>query len=204
LDGRLGNRRPRSAGVSVLVLLVIAVAASSVFLAREASGSTSSSSTPNVTGQVVIVKQQFAESVPSYAILARNYTVRVVVQSNASIPVPLIIQLTTPVEALFVHPRVIHVTIQPNTTVVANFSMLPFAAPHGGPYKVTAILFVFFPLSMSSPSLVDQDTVLVSTIGPNPFPYLGVVLVSGFAVTVVLLAVFYPDPFRRAFHRLFR
>ncbi len=136
-------------------------------------------------------------TVPSYAVLGTNYTVRVVIQSSVDIVVPIIVQMSAPVGAIFFHPRVVRMSIPPMGFMVANFTILPFAPPHTGPYNVTALLFVFFPLSMSSPLLVDQVTATVSTIGPNPFPYLEVVVILAAAVTIVLIAVFYRDISRK-------
>ena len=124
-----------------------------------------------------IDQQQFVATVPSYAVLGTNYTVRVVIQSSVDIVVPIIVQMSAPVGAIFFHPRVVRMSIPPMGFMVANFTILPFAPPHTRPYNVTALLFVFFPLSMSSPLLVDQVTATVSTIGPNPFPYLEVVVI---------------------------
>ena len=138
---------------------------------------------------------------PLYAVLGENYTLRVVIQNNADIVVPVVVQVTTPVGAIFVHPRVIRMSVAPSSSMVANFTILPFGHPRTGPYNVTALLFVFFPLSMSSPLLVDRVTATVSTIGPNPFPYLDVVLVSAAAVVLVVVAVFYGQIFAKA-HRV--
>jgi hypothetical protein len=159
---------------------------------------TSTSSIPvNALGAVSIDKQLFATQVPSYAVLGENYTLMVVIQSSVDIAVPIIVQVSTPVTAIFVHPKAVRMDVPPMGSMVANFTILAFGAPRSGPFNVTALLFVFFPLSMSSPQLVDQASGIVSTIGPNPFPYLEVVLISGVAVTLILVAVFYPDVFRK-------
>ena len=151
-----------------------------------------------MAGGISIDQQQFLQTVPSYAVLGENYTLRVVIQNNADIVVPVVVQVTTPVGAIFVHPRVIRMSVAPSSSMVANFTILPFGHPRTGPYNVTALLFVFFPLSMSSPLLVDRVTATVSTIGPNPFPYLDVVLVSAAAVVLVVVAVFYGQIFRKS------
>jgi len=150
-----------------------------------------------VLGGISINQQQFVATVPSYAVLGTNYTLRVVIQSSADIVVPVIVQMSAPVGAIFFHPRVVRMSVPPMGSMVANFTILPFAPPQTGPYKVTALLYVFFPLSMSSPLLVDQVTATVSSIGPNPFPYLEVVLISAAAVTLILIAVFYRDISRK-------
>jgi hypothetical protein len=160
-------------------------------------GSTVSPGGANVTGQVTIDKAQFMASVPPYAILGDNYSLRVVIDSNASLVVPVIIQISVPVGGIYVHPRVVRGSIQPNSLMLANFTILPFGHPGEGPFNVTVLLYVFFPLTMSSPLLVDQATAPVLSIGPNPFPYLPVVLVSAVAVGVVLVVVFYREIFRK-------
>jgi hypothetical protein len=142
--------------------------------------------------------------VPSYAVLGENYTLRIEMQSNATIPVPIIVQVSASVDAIFVHPRVVRMTIPPMTSMVANFTILPFGTPHTGPFNVTALLYVFFPLSMSSPQLVDQATAVVSSIGPNPFPYLEIALISAAVVALVLIVVFYPGIFRKGLSALAR
>jgi len=200
-----GRRGARSISVGTVLLLVVLAFVSQAPSARGATtSSTSSSSTtstssipPNVSGGISIDQQQFVATVPSYAVLGVNYTVRVVIQSTVDIVVPIIVQMSAPVGAIFFHPRVVRMSVPPMGSIVANFTILPFAPPHTGPYSVTALLFVFFPLSMSSPQLVDQVTATVSTIGPNPFPYLEVVLISAAAVTLVLVAVFYRDISRK-------
>lgn len=150
-----------------------------------------------MAGNVTIDQAQFKASVPLYALLGENYSLRVIVNSNANLTVPIIVELSVPVGAIYVHPRVVKTSIQPGGLVMANFSIVPFGIPHLGPYNVTALLYVFFPLSMSSPLLVDQATGVVSSIGFNPFPYLPVVLVSAAAAGLVLVLAFYKEIFRK-------
>jgi len=190
----------RTSAVALLVLLLC------FLLVPQAHGA-SKSSTPSLTSPLAatirdglsINPQQFEASVPSYAILGTNYTLKVLVQSTINMSVPVVVEVSTPVQAIFVHPQAIHMEIQPYSSQIANFTILPFGAPGGGPYNVTALLYVFFPLAMTSPALVNQTTVVVSTIGPNPFPYLEVVLISAVLVTLALVAVFYPGVFGKRF-----
>lgn len=168
-------------------------AASSTSTTKTAS---TSSGAPNIQGQVVIDKQQFVTTVPSYAVIGENYTLRVVVQSSANITVPIIVQVSTPVDAIFVHPRIVRAAVPAMGSVVANFTIVPFGAPNEGPFNVTAQLYVFFRDSMSSPLLVDQANAVVSQIGHNPFPYLELVLISAAVITLVLIVAFYPQVFR--------
>lgn len=198
----LGWRGARPVPVLTVLLLVAMTSLFQVSCAEGAMArpvtSTKADSVPaNVQGDISIDGQRFAATVPSYAVLGENYTVRVVIQSSVGIVVPVIVQLSTPVDAIFVHPRIVRMDVQPGSSAVANFTIVPFGKPHTGPFNVTAQLYVFFPDSMSSPQLVDQATATVSSIGPNPFPYLWVVLASAGAVTVILVAVFYPSVFRR-------
>jgi hypothetical protein len=196
-----GRRGAPPVSVGTILLLIILAFVSQTPTARGATTSSSSSSSTtstsslpaNVSGGISIDQQQFLATVPSYAVLGTNYTVRVVIQSNVDIVVPIIVQMSAPVGAIFFHPRVVRTSVPPMGSVVTNFTILPFAPPRTGPYNVTALLFVFFPLSMSSPQLVEQVTATVSTIGPNPFPYLGLVLISAAVVALVLIAVFYRD-----------
>jgi hypothetical protein len=183
------------AALALLVMACLAQVTSAQAAVTSTSSTTSSSTTtaPSLKGDLVIDGLQFAQTIPSYAVLGDNYTVRVVVQSTATISVPIIIQISVPVEAIYVHPQILQTDIQPMGTLVANFTIVPFAPPHTGPYNVTALLYVFFPDSMSSPQLVDQTTATVTSIGPNQFPYLEVVLVGACAVTLVLVAVFYRE-----------
>ncbi len=202
---RFARRRVSSIAVAVILLLAILTCVSQIPSARGVTTSSTSNTkttstssiAPNVQGEIAIDNQQFEATVPPYAVLGENYTLRVAIQSSMNMVVPVIIQVIAPVDAIFVHPQVIHMDIQPNGSQVANFTILPFGVPHTGPFQVTALLYVFFPLSMSSPQLVDQVTATVSSIGPNPFPYLEIVLVSASVVTLILIAVFYQDISRR-------
>jgi hypothetical protein len=192
-DGRAA-RRTRAALLGVLLTLMVLTSFSQT-PARAASPSPPVAT--NIPRQIHIDAQQFVTTVPAYAQLGTNYTLRVVVRSNATISVPLIIQVTAPVGAIFTHPRVVRTDIPPNGFTVANFSMVPFASPNTGPYFVKALVFVFFPLSMSVPLLVDQVSGTVVNIGPNPFPYLEVTLVFALVVAVVLVVFFNPWILRR-------
>ncbi len=201
-----GRRRVRSIPVGAGLLLIVLACIAQAPWARGATTSSTSSSTtttsaspipPNLQGGISINQQQFVATVPSYAVLGTNYTLRVVIQSTVNQTVPVIVQVSAPVEAIFVHPRIVKMSISPMGEMVANFTILPFGPPHTGPYNVTALLFVFFPLGMSSPQLVDQVTATVSSIGPNPFPYLEVVLISAAAVTLILIVVFRRDILRK-------
>jgi len=200
------RRGMRHVSVGAALLLMVLMCTSWVPPARGApvsslSSTTSTSSTSpisaNLVGNLTIDKQQFVATVPSYGVLGENYSLRVVIQSSANITVPIIVQLSVPVDGIFAHPRVVHANVQPMGSTVANFTILPFGPVRSGPYNVTALLYVFFPQAMSSPLLVDKATATVSTIGPNPFPYLQVALISAGVVTLVLVAVFYPRVFRR-------
>jgi hypothetical protein len=184
-----------SAALALVVLTCLAQVASAQAASSSTSSTTSSSSVtaPSLKGDLAIDGLQFAQTIPSYAVLGDNYTVRVVVHSTATISVPVIIQISVPVEAIYVHPQILQADIQPMGTLVANFTIVPFAPPHTGPYNVTALLFVFFPDSMSSPQLVDQATATVTSMGPNQFPYLGVVLVGACVAALVLVVVFYRE-----------
>lgn len=203
VDG-FGRRGVRSIPAGAVLLLMVLMCLSQVPSAKGAASSTSSTTTTstssipvNALGAVSIDKQLFATQVPSYAVLGENYTLMVVIQSSVNITVPIIVQVSTPVTAIFVHPKAVRMDVPPMGSMVANFTILAFGTLRSGPFNVTALLYVFFPLSMSSPQLVDQASGIVSTIGPNPFPYLEVVLISGVAVTLILVAVFYPDVFRK-------
>jgi hypothetical protein len=189
------RHRARSIPVDVVLLLLVLMCVSQVPAARGAAPSTTAGA--NVTGQVTIDEQKFVASVPSFAVLGENYSLNVAVTSTVNITVPIIIQLLVPVGAIYVHPRIIRASVQPNGSIDTSFSILPFGHPGEGPFNVTALLFVFFPLSMSSPQLVNQAEATVFSIGANPFPYLPVVLVSAGLVTLALVAIFYREIFRK-------
>jgi hypothetical protein len=179
-------------------LLLVILASSQVPVVRGASTTSRSTTTLNLGGQVTIDKQIFAISVPAYPLLGGNYTLRIVVQNTANITVPIMVRVTATVGAIYTHPKILRTDVQPNGIVTLDeFTMVPFGPPHqGGPFSVTALLYVFFPDQMSSPELVDQATAQVSAIGTNPFPTLDWVVVSAIAITVALAVVFYSPLFR--------
>jgi hypothetical protein len=191
----IARRRVRSIPAGIVLLLLVLMCVSQVPTAKGAAASKTVGA--NTPGQVTLDKQKFAASVPPFALLGDNYSLNVVVLSTVNITVPIIIQLSVPVGAIYVHPRIIRASVQPNGSIETSFTILPFGHPGEGPFNVTALLFVFFPLSMSSPLLVDQAVATVFSIGANPFPYLPVVLVSAGLVTLALIAIFYRNIFRK-------
>ncbi len=176
-------------------------AASTVSQTSTATTSTSSSGL-NMTQLLVLNKPLFLGTVPAYAVIGVNYTLKIEILNNANRTVPVVLRVDVPVNAIFVHPQVIRAEIPPNGTLEANFTMVPFGHPQAGPFDVTLLLYVFFPDAMTSPVLVDQAIGVVATIAPNQFPYLAIVLASAAAITLILVVVFSPEIFHRKTGRI--
>ena len=192
-----GRRRGRAVRffVSAVLVAAVLVSASQAPWAVGAAASTTTTSTTTALGQVSIDSQQFGLSVPSYAVLGQNYSLKVVIANKGSIEVPIMVEVTAPLGAIYVHPRIVSADVPPGGSLeIHNFTMVAFGPPHqGGPFDVVALVYVFFPRAMSSPQLVDQASGVVSTIGPNPFPYAWLAFASVAVVSFVLVAVFYRD-----------
>jgi hypothetical protein len=202
--------RTGSASAVALLLLVVTISLfplPTAWASSKTTSTTNSTSTASTSGftlpsntsqDIFLVQEPFFASVPSYAVLGENYTLSLVVQNKANITVPIVLQVVASVDAIYTYPRVVRTSILPDTSLtVRNFTMVPFGAPHqGGPFNITAELYVFYPNKMSSPQLIGSTTAVVTTIGPNPFPYLDLLVASAAIVAVVLVLVFYPEVVR--------
>ena len=136
------------------------------------------STTPgaNIAGQVTIDQQKFAASVPPFALLGRELFVGSG-NNEHSYSCPRHHSVVGPGRS-DICPSSDHPSERPTQWLDRNqLHYLALWPSRRGRFNVTALLFVFFPLSMSSPLLVNQAEATVFSIDANPFPYLAVVLV---------------------------
>ena len=147
------------------------------------------STSPNIP--VSMNQQLFLSTVPSYAVLGHNYTVRILVKNNSDQPAPIILRVNVPVDVIYTHPLLQQLVVEPGQQVLANFSLIPFNR-YSGPINVTAILWVWFFAQMPRPVVVQQLSTIINGVAPSPLSNYALVLVVGLSVAaavVVLLSV---------------
>jgi len=128
-----------------------------------------------------INRELFYATVPSYATVAHNYTIEVLVVNNSTSPIPIFVQLLVPVGAMIVHPLFLQTVVEGRSQILTNFSVIPFNTKFAAPINVSAQLSIWFFNNMSRPQLVDQVSSLVYQI--NPYTY------SSYAAAVLVLIV---------------
>ncbi len=108
----------------------------------------------------------FSSTVPSYATIGQNYTVKVLVRSSANVTLPVLVRLEAPVDAFYIHPLLVEGSVSPHGELLANFSMVAFGSSYGGVLNVTAVVAIWALNSMSRPQVVDSVSLLVYSIRP--------------------------------------
>jgi len=138
---------------------------------------------------VSIDKGIFFSTVPSYATVARNYTVEVLVNNNSTIPIPIFLQLVVPVNVIAIHPFFLQTDVPPDGHLLANFSLIPFNTSYNAPINVSAQLSIWFFNNMSRPQLVEEVNTLIYGISVSSYSsYILalVIIVAAFSAIVLL------------------
>jgi len=138
--------------------------------------------------QVEIDRSLFYSTVPSYASVGQNYTVKVMVTSNSNVTVPVLIRLEAPVDAFYIHPFLVEGSVSPHGSLLANFSLIPFGSSFRGTLNVTAVVSIWALNSMSRPQTVDSASLIVGSIRPQVAGQVTLVL-SGLVVLAFLVVV---------------
>ncbi len=120
----------------------------------------------------------FASTVPSFATVGHNYTVKVIAVNHLNRTLPVLLRLEVPVDAVYVHPLLVQGSVPPNGQILANFSIIPFNPSYGGALNLTAVVEVWFLSNMSRPQVVDSSSALISGIMPVAAYQWALVLVS--------------------------
>ncbi len=125
--------------------------------------STSTAQQPSL----VIDRSLFSATLPSYANVGGNYTVKIQVTNNLNASLPILIRLEAPVEVVYIHPLLVEGRILPHGQFIANFTMIPFNSSFQRPLNVTAALSVWFVSTQSRPQLVDSVSFLIYDVRPH-------------------------------------
>ena len=121
-----------------------------------------------VSGSSVrIDRPLFLATVPSYAVIGLNYTVKVLVRNNASSPVPIVLWIVAPVDSVLIRPYQIFSVVPANQGFLANFSLVAFHQPASGHNNVTAVLSVWAFTNMSRPQVVQQVNAVMFSAAPS-------------------------------------
>jgi len=164
------------------VALVALIALASV--PRPASAASSPQSFP-----VSIDKTVFSSTIPSYALLGRNYTVKVLVSNTSNEPVPIILRVNGPVNLIYTHPLLLQLVVGPGQQVLANFSLVPFSI-FRGPINMTAVLWVWFFDQMSRPEIAEQVSAIIGGVQPSQSSTLALVSVVALVSAATVAAVY--------------
>jgi hypothetical protein len=130
-------------------------------------------------------KTLFLSTVPSYATVGDNYTVKVLVSNNLDVPVPVLVRVNAPVASIYVWPLLQRGSVPPSGTKMFNFTLIAFSDNSGQPINVTALLWVWFVKNTSSPQLVQSSSKFINGVSQP----VGVLLVSVVGVSLVVAAV---------------
>ena len=128
----------------------------------------------------------FVSTVPSFGTIGHNYTAEVRVINNVDVPVPILLRVNVPLNAIYVHPQLFQATVQPSSQLIVNFTLIPFTSSHSGPLFVDAMLWVWFRDRMNAPQLVQEVNAQMYGVGPSPYR---VPIIIGSLTAVALVIV---------------
>lgn len=202
---RLVHTKQILATISLVLILVCFISSSSVTSGisvyttinskiLDSSLSLTNSNNSNFTFQnspVMIDRALFLSTVPSYAVIGHNYTVKVLINNNSDQPIPVILRLIVPVNVMVVHPLIFDSEISPKGQSLANFSLVAFSSSNQEPLIVSAQLSIWFLNNMSRPQMVDDLSTTVYGVNHSPDSQYVFIFVGLLAVASIILLILY-------------
>ena len=131
----------------------------------------------------------FFSSVPSYAILGHNYTVKVLVTNNLNMSTQVLVRVDAPVGAVYTWPLLQHQSLGPMEETIFNFTLVAFGGNSGKPMNVTAMLWIWPSNSSSTPQLVQTANKAINGVSPSQQAVATVAVLLVGAVVVLGLSV---------------
>jgi hypothetical protein len=138
---------------------------------------------------VSIDQTLFLSTVPSYAVLGHNYTVKLLVSNTSNESVPIILRVSVPVGLIYTHPTILQLIVEPDQQVLTNFSLIAFDK-YNGPINVTAILWVWFYDNSSRPVVAEQISTVIDSVTPSPLSSIALISIVALSVTTAAIVVF--------------
>ncbi len=180
MKARLVRARIFASTCAIMSLLIIVSGSSPPAIAA----TTSTSPLPPLE----IDRGLFSATLPSYAEVGGNYTVKILVTNHMNASLPILLRLETPVDAVYVHPLLVEGRISPYGQFLANFTFIPFNSSFQGPLNVTAALSVWFLSTQNRPQPVDSASFLVYEVRPH-VAYQALLILAGVLVLALVAAV---------------
>lgn len=141
---------------------------------------------------VYIDKSLLYATVPSYATIGLNNTVKVLVYNNSDQPIPVFVRLEGPINVITVHPVYVEALVPPYGQTTANFTMVAFSGSKNAMINVTAVLYIWFYNQMNQPKQVDQVSDTIFGVHPYPYsPFLIATLAMLIIVPICLTTTYY-------------
>jgi len=140
---------------------------------------------------VSIDQALFLSTVPSYAVLGHNYTVRLLVNNTSNESVPIILRVDVPVDVIYTHPTIQQLIVEPGQQVLTNFSLIAFDR-YSGLINVTATMWVWLYNQTSRPVIAEQVSTVINGVLPSPLSTIALVAVVALlaaTATVVVISV---------------
>ena len=86
----------------------------------------------------------FASTVPTSAIIGKNYTIEILINNNSDQPVPILLELNVPLNMINIRPFLVLGTVQPNSQFLANFTIVVFSQSSQGEISISAVLSIWY------------------------------------------------------------
>lgn len=134
---------------------------------------------------IQIDKALFFASIPSYAVIGQNYSVKLVVTNTSNQSIPIIIAMHSSLGAVSITPFQAQLVIGPGKQVSGNFSLIPVNSAPLGPVNVSATVSIWFLSQMPRPQVAQKVSTLI--YGIEPYPYAPVII--GASVLIILASV---------------
>jgi hypothetical protein len=168
--------------IAFLLMTMLALSGSGS-IARSAWAAQNTQSAP-----VSIDQALFLSTVPSYAVLGHNYTVRLLVNNTTNESVPIILRVNVPVGVIYTHPTILQLIVEPGRQVLTNFSLIAFDR-YNGLINVTAMMWVWFYNETSRPVLAEQVSTVINGVLPSPLSTIALVSVVALLVATAAVVV---------------
>jgi hypothetical protein len=183
------HRVGRVEAALAIALLSLLLSQSVPVASAQSTGSTGL--TPEEANSIRMNSFLFEATVPNAVYVGENFSVSLLLTNVSNESIPVVVELSTPVDMLYVTPHVHRDSIKPGAAITEIFWMVPIQ-PTNHAQNVTARVYIWFQDRMAAPALVIQTTTFVFSIAPSPLaPYVAaaiVLVVLAAGASLILLA----------------
>ncbi len=185
------SRKPAAVGPAIAWVALFLIVSQFVPSASSQSAGASSGLTPTEASALHLNERLFEATVPNVVYLGENFSVSIQLTNTSNESIPAIVELSTPIDTLYVSPLIHRENIAPGAQVTEVFWVVAIQTADLSK-DVTVKVWVWFQQRMAAPELVIQSTTKVFSVQSSPLaPYvmiaIGVIVASAVLIAAALL-----------------